>query len=591
MTKNFIIPVIIIYLILANILSLTLVLVRNRRQYEKSGKSHSSVLLITLSVLGGGFGVLFGLMIRDKETKAPVFMAVASLTLLWILLPAAVVLLEPVSGDSSLPLQTRARELSPGSSESVLVASTEFSDPSAAVIEGIGSISRSESTRAAQEEYEAALAAEEAAREAAAAAQAQAAAEAAARAAAETDGTGSNADTQQHHEDGPLTEEYASFEEASQLVEPTLTETEAPTETEPETPAEIVPSYVSIAAIGDMLMHPGVSGYAFQPDGSLNYDFCFDPIREELVSADIAVVNNEVPFGGNEFGLKNYPNFNVYQELGDAEVRAGFDVILNSTNHVRDMGTDGIFRTINFWKNYPDVYSIGIHENEEDRERIRVIERNGVRIALLNYCYGINAGFPYDQPYLIDMMREEDREKIAWDLQRAEELADFTIVFPHWGEEYQLKESPDQDRWAEFFTEHGADLIIGTHPHVLEPIRWVTAWNGNRALCYYSLGNYISLQDETMSVLGGMARVVLLKDSEGVRIVNHNIQYLVTQYEADVSWAYVYKLENYTEDLAARHGIRTANLPGNGLNQYYPFGIDTFHRIIGEVQQNSDPME
>ena len=146
MTKNFIIPVIIIYLILVNILSLTLVLVRNRRQYEKRGKSQNSLLLITLSVLGGGFGVLFGLMIRNKETKAPVFMAVASLTLLWILLPAAAVLLEPVSGDSSLPLQTRAAEHSPGSSESVLVASTEFSDPSAAVIEGIGSISRSEST-------------------------------------------------------------------------------------------------------------------------------------------------------------------------------------------------------------------------------------------------------------------------------------------------------------------------------------------------------------------------------------------------------------------------------------------------------------
>ena len=337
-----------------------------------------------------------------------------------------------------------------------------------------------------------------------------------------------------------------------------------------------------------MLMHPGVSGYAFQPDGSLNYDFCFNEIRTEIESADIAVVNNEVPFGGNEFGLQNYPNFNVYNELGDAEVRAGFDVILNSTNHVRDMGTAGILRTIDFWKKYPEVYSIGIHESQEDQDRIRIIERQGVKIALLNYCYGINAGFPYEQPFLIDMMRPEDRDRIARDLTLAEENADFTIVFPHWGEEYHLHQTPEQTEWAQFFTEYGADLIIGTHPHVLEPVQTVTSPNGNTSLCYYSLGNYISLQDETMSVLGGMAKIVLEADPEGVRIAHHDMQYLVTDYRADVSWAYVYKLEDYTPELASQHGILVSGLPGNGLNASYPFSIDTFYRIIDEVTSNAD---
>ncbi len=536
-------------------------------------RSDSPLLFILTAFLGGGFGILFGLLLRKSDKKAPALMPVALLTLLWELLPVMLVFLLSGSSSDAVPARTLSADQSAVPQKSETYETSEPTDPLPAIVEEIGPIVRSESVPSEEDavpsEYDPQAESEKAAEELSRAEEEAQAAEEASR-----------AEASREAEEASLVQESVKAEESSQA---------AVTSTTPEPPEEIVPRYVSVVAIGDMLMHPGVSGYAFQPDGSLNYDFCFDPIRDELISADIAVVNNEVPFGGNEFGLKNYPNFNVYQELGDAEVRAGFDVVLNATNHVRDMGTDGIFRTMNYWKNYPDVYSIGIHENAEDQDRIRVIERNGVRIAVLNYCYGINAGFPYDQPYLIDMMREEDKGRIAWDLQRAEELADFTIVFPHWGEEYQLVESFEQDRWAEFFTENGADLIIGTHPHVLEPIRWITTENGNRSLCYFSLGNYISLQDETMSVLGGMAKVQLIADADGVRVLSHDIQYLVTQYAADVSWAYVYKLENYSQELADCHGIKTANLPGNGLNEYYPFGIDTFYRIIAEVKQYSDP--
>ena len=527
-TNPIILPVFILYMILINVLSLLLVRIRSRKAPEESV---NPLLCVFVSLIGGGIGVLLALVLSEQRPKAALFIPAVILSVLWGLIPAALSSV-PAIQNSLFPARIAA-------AETVAVVPEETSmEP--------------ETTEASVPEK---------------------------LFRREPDSIVDESDERSPEEISRSEAEQASLEEAKSQ--------ESAAE-EAETTEEDGPAKLTIIAVGDMLMHPGVSGLAFQADGTLNYDFCFDPIREELSAADIAVVNNEVPFGGNEYGLSNYPNFNVYCELGDAEVRAGFNVILNATNHVRDMGTEGMLRTIEFWKKYPEVYSLGIHENEESQRTIRVIVKNGIRIALLNYCYGINAGFPYDQPYLVDMMRNEDRERIARDLQLAEKFADFTIVFPHWGEEYHLRETGDQDRWAEFFTEYGADLIIGTHPHVLEPIRKITAENGNTSLCYFSLGNYISLQDETMSVLGGMAKVRLIADDDGVRIDSHDIQYLVTQYEADVSWARVIRLEDYTQDLAQRHGIRTAGLPGNGLNAAYPFSIDTFYRIIGEVNQYSD---
>lgn len=377
-------------------------------------------------------------------------------------------------------------------------------------------------------------------------------------------------------------ENAAQAKEAADSDDETTEEsTEETTEETTEAPRE--PARVTIAAIGDMLMHPGVSGSALKADGSIDYSFIFEPVLDELRNADITAVNNEVPFGGNEFGLKNYPNFNVYSELGDAEAAAGFDIVLNATNHVRDMGSEGVFRTMEFWKKYPEILSIGIHETPEDQGVLRIIERNGVRIAVFNYTYGINAGFPADQPWLVDMMRDEDREKIQAELSRAEAEADFTIVFPHWGEEYHLRESPDQERWAAFFTQCGADLIIGTHPHVLEPVKWITAENGNTALCYYSLGNYISMQDETISVLGGIAHVTLRETDSGIQIEDYSTNYIVTDYGPDLQSARVYPFAEYTDEMCMRHAITVSNLPGNGLNASYPFNMNTLRRVIEEV--------
>ncbi len=380
----------------------------------------------------------------------------------------------------------------------------------------------------------------------------------------------------------------------TEATEPPTEATEPPTEpTTIETqPPE--PERITIVAVGDMLMHPDVSGLAFQPDGSINYDFIFAPVYDEIRNADVAVVNNEVPFGGNEYGLRNYPAFNVFTELGDAEAKAGFDIILNATNHVRDMGTKGILRTLEFWKKYPEITTLGAHESQEDYNKIHIINVNGVKIALFNYVYGVNAGVDPERPYLIDLMTTPYIDKIQAEIQRAEQIADFTIVFPHWGEEYYLNATQGQKEWARFFTECGADLIIGTHPHCLEPVKRITSPNGNTSVCFYSLGNYISMQDETISMLEGLAKITLIVENGKPRIERYEIQPLVAHYDQTISWCYNVRLENYTQALVNQHAIKVHGLPGDGarkgsrMNDQYPFSLETLHAVWNQIVSNSD---
>ena len=165
---------------------------------------------------------------------------------------------------------------------------------------------------------------------------------------------------------------------------------------------------------------------------------------------------------------------------------------------------------------------------------------------------------PADMSYAVDML---ERERVASDLQKARELADMIIVCPHWGTEYVLEQTPQQEEWAEFLAENGADLILGTHPHVIEPVKWVTADNGNRALVYYSLGNFVNWTSGTGKgvanrMVGAMARVTITLDSEGEAVISqYAAEPLVCHVEEGFGGVTVYPLEEYTEELAAGNRI------------------------------------
>ena len=361
-------------------------------------------------------------------------------------------------------------------------------------------------------------------------------------------------------------------------------------EAEPSSQPVSGPQYIKLVAVGDMLMHTSVSDLALQPDGSYDYSFIFDAIRDDVRDADIAVVNNEIPFGGDEYGLRGYPRFNVLTQLGDAEAAAGFNVILCATNHVLDMDVAGLDNTMNFWKKYPDVHVLGVHPTQQDQDSLKIMELNGVKIAMFNMTFLINGyRLPADRPYMVDMMTQSRMARIRRMLEWAEKEADFTIVFPHWGVEYQQKENEDQLYWAKFFTDCGADLVIGTHPHVIQPVKTVTLTNGKSSLCYYSLGNYISAQEVTPCLVGSMAKVTLVADENGVRIADHDIQYLVTHYDSGFKNVRVVKYDDYTEDLVRQHGLVVDGRWNTGTtNSRYPFSKETLQRLIDQAEGRID---
>lgn len=348
--------------------------------------------------------------------------------------------------------------------------------------------------------------------------------------------------------------------------------TEAPSSQSPETPEEpVFEEYdITLMALGDNLMHMGIVNTGRMSDGTYDYTFLFQNMQEYLDRADIKIINQETILGGNQLGFSGFPLFNSPTEVGDAIAEAGFNVVLHATNHAADQGLEGICSCAAYWETKPRVLMTGI-SGENPAEEIPLLTVKDVTFAILNYTYGPNMEtLPHKLMGHLNMLCDYDEytgridftslnPKVLQDIKRAEELADIVIVCPHWGTEYQDRPSGYQEKFALEMTQAGADLIIGTHPHVPQPVEWITSENGNTSLCYYSLGNYVSTQKEPLCMLEGMAWVTFHVTEEGVSLSEQGtgVLPLVCHYKSGpVRLENVYPLEDYTEELASRHGIR-----------------------------------
>ena len=353
---------------------------------------------------------------------------------------------------------------------------------------------------------------------------------------------------------------------------------ETPTPTPIPTPAP-TPAFeewdITLMAVGDNLMHMGVVYTGRMQDNTYDYSFLFEDISNFLGKADIKIINQETILGGNELGFSGYPYFNSPTEVGDAIAAAGFNVVLQASNHSADQGIKGLKNCAAYWEKYPDVLMTGIYEEapEEEKEKtpIPILNIDGVTFAVLNYTYGPNMEvLPREIQGHLNMLCAWDENSGAIDfttihpdvlteIEEASKQADVVIVCPHWGTEYTTKPSQYQKEFAKQMTQAGADLIIGTHPHVVQPIEWVESENGNKALCYYSLGNYVSTQKDAISMLEAMAWVTFRVKENGVEIVEDKtgVYPMVCQYTSGpVRIEGVYLLETYTQEMADSHGIR-----------------------------------
>lgn len=285
---------------------------------------------------------------------------------------------------------------------------------------------------------------------------------------------------------------------------------------------------VSFVALGDNLIHEPIYRYGLHNDE--NFDFLFENIRETIAGSDIAVINQETPLTDDPAMYGDYPRFGTPAQVGDAIAAAGFDVVTCATNHALDRGMAGIDFTKKFFENR-DIICLGIQSVEEkEYKAYDTIVRNGIRFAMLNYTYGTNGiGIPEEPPDSVHLLAEEDR--VREDIGEAKAQSDVLIVFAHWGTEYEEEPDDFQKKWAEVFLESGVDVVIGTHPHALQPYEVLRDDRGHEMLVYYSIGNYISAQPEQSCVKGGMAEFTVSLTADGYAVTEYNLRPLAITWQ------------------------------------------------------------
>ena len=264
---------------------------------------------------------------------------------------------------------------------------------------------------------------------------------------------------------------------------------------------------ISFAAVGDVLGTtsnlPIVDRYA-GGEGDGQYDFLpyYRDVKDQIAAHDITFINQETICAGAERGYSGYPIFNTPDASVHAIGQLGFDVVNLNSNHTWDMGAAGIERNHELLAGYPQTLVAGSFLSQEDRDTVQLIERNGTTFAFLSYLYGDNGYglYPPNSYYACTF----DKDVMADEIARAKQVADVVIVYMHWGTEYTTTPDDQQEDYARFLADQDVDLVIGSHAHILQPIRYVTGDSGNTVPVVFGLSDFISGWTLTDTILSGM---------------------------------------------------------------------------------------
>lgn len=348
-----------------------------------------------------------------------------------------------------------------------------------------------------------------------------------------------------------------------------------PTPTATKEPATATPtpepdSAISVIAMGDMLPHDSVNANALGADGAYNYAQFFSGIQTQLDAADVTFCNQEVPSAGVEFGISGYPTFNAPIEFArDLREGAGCDLVNTATNHTADKGTEGIAATRGAWDGLTPAIVSGANRSAEEQRAVTVFEEQGVKIALVSFAEYSNA--PIDGVSL-NMMG--DTALVTELLAQAREAADIVIVSAHWGTEDSHEVNDAQRAFAQQVADLGADVVVGTGPHVLQPVTWLDRASGGRTLVWYSLGNMLNTQIELDQRTGVIAGFELDRDDAGVVQVS-NPTALLTYMHYD--WSAEQEAAN---ELLARTNLSITPLAGaDPLLQTTRFGVTAADQV------------
>lgn len=309
----------------------------------------------------------------------------------------------------------------------------------------------------------------------------------------------------------------------------------------------------TFVAVGDNLIHNTLIESYSGSSANRDYSGFYEEIKPYILHADVAAINQETMLGGSAFDYAGYPCFNTPWEVGDAAIDAGFDIFTCATNHSLDVSKyAGIEKECEYFEGKDSVVHIGTNKTEEASNEIAYFEKNDITFALLNYTEMTNGiTLPADKEWCVNML---NKDKVKADVKKARENADVVIVFPHWGTENSHEVNNLQKEYVSLFSQLGVDVVIGTHPHVLQPVEWVVnEKTGKKMLVYYSLGNFISHQINKNQLVGGMAEFTVERNNGKVEITNAKLTPLVTYYKNTGSGYKfkVYRINDYNDDLAS----------------------------------------
>lgn len=298
----------------------------------------------------------------------------------------------------------------------------------------------------------------------------------------------------------------------------------------------------SMVMVGDNLIHSSI--YKDASDGKGGYDFrkMYELVKPIIQKYDIAYYNQETVLGGKELGVSDYPTFNSPQEVGDAMIDAGFNLVSLASNHTMDSGEKAILASREYWDSKSDVLAVGSYSSTDDRDKVRIVTKNNIRYTMLNYTYGTNGiSVPSGKEYLVniwpvtgnnpdtDTLYQEYKSQVKKDVEQVRDKVDLLIVAMHWGVEYQDMPNRYQEDMASYLASLGVNIIIGTHPHVIQPVTWI-----NQTLVIYSLGNFLSAHEvvNMANRVGLMSMVDIYKEDDKIILKNLHNELLYTYYNS-----------------------------------------------------------
>ena len=317
---------------------------------------------------------------------------------------------------------------------------------------------------------------------------------------------------------------------------------------------------VSFIAAGDNLIHGSIFMQAANrsKDGTYDFDYAYANTENYFDNFDVKFINQET-LVNDAFPPSHYPQFSTPVELGNKVIDMGFNVIGTSNNHSYDKGADGVRSSFEYWNN-KDVVNMGFYTGDDNVD-IKYLTMNNVKMAFLAYTYGTNGLSIYDEtcPHIINC---DDFDVIQRQVDIAKANSDIVIVSCHWGFEDTNNINDYQRLVAEKLNIMGVDVIIGTHPHVIQGVEWHTnEVNDNKTLICYSLGNFISAQSRGNNMIGGLFQFDIIKtydenDNSTITIENPYFVPTVTHYDSGYANIRNYLLKDYTPEMAASHGVR-----------------------------------